>query len=596
MPKEERRKIKKAARHNLREHYLLYVMLSFILIIFGIYNTNLISKFKLDDKAKKTENLADSGMLPEEYGFSDIINDVYENKLIDGSIETENIIKGYAKNDTGSVLGRSRGVFAEILNNLTSGNYLVSIAQGLGTIFKSGTAVAIVMIIIYLIFVFFKDMLIKYVAIPVSERIALEGRIYRKVPIHRLMYLYDNRKWWNVSAVLLLERIYLFLWNFTIVGGIIKRYSYYQISYIIAENPGISARRAVKLSRKMMDGHKWECFCLELSFLGWSVLNLFTFGLLGLFYYYPYKMAAFCEYYAYVRDAAIKNGIEDYELLNDKFLFNIPDGSQLEAAYPETEKIHAAQIKTAGFRRTLSDTLGIAFMKAADEREWQKETEAAILSERLQDERKGISYPLRLSAIKNERPRRFTMETTHYIRHYSVTSLVLMFFMFSIFGWIWEVGMHLVNYGTFVNRGTMFGPWLPIYGAGGILILTVLNRFRKKPLAEFISIIVLCAAVEYLTSYILEKMNNGTRWWDYTGYLLNINGRICAEGLLVFGLGGMAVVYLIAPRIDNRLKKVRTGILLPICIALTVLFGADFCYSAYHPNMGRGVTRSNVQA
>ena len=54
-------------------------------------------------------------------------------------------------------------------------------------------------------------MLIKYVAIPVSERIALEGRIYRKVPIHRLMYLYDNRKWWNVSAVLLLERIYLFV-------------------------------------------------------------------------------------------------------------------------------------------------------------------------------------------------------------------------------------------------------------------------------------------------------------------------------------------------------------------------------------------------
>ena len=90
-------------------------------------------------------------------------------------------------------------------------------------------------------------------------------------------------------------------------------------------------------------------------------------------------------------------------------------------------------------------------------------------------------------------------------------------------------------------------------------------------------------------------MNNGTRWWDYTGYLLNINGRICAEGLFCFGLGGMAVVYLIVPRIDNRLKKC-TGILLPICIALTVLFGADFCYSAYHPNMGRGVTRSNVQA
>ena len=66
-------------------------------------------------------------------------------------------------------------------------------------------------------------------------------------------------------------------------------------------------------------------------------------------------------------------------------------------------------------------------------------------------------------------------------------------FMFSIFGWIWEVGMHLVNYGTFVNRGRCLDHGFPIYGAGGILILTVLNRFRKKPLAEFISIIVLCS-------------------------------------------------------------------------------------------------------
>ena len=61
----------------------------------------------------------------------------------------------------------------------------------------------------------------------------------------------------------------------------------------------------------------------------------------------------------------------------------------------------------------------------------------------------------------------------------------------SVFGWLWEVGMHLVSYGEFVNRGALHGPWLPIYGTGAVLILTVLNRFRKNPALEFGATIVL---------------------------------------------------------------------------------------------------------
>ena len=59
------------------------------------------------------------------------------------------------------------------------------------------------------------------------------------------------------------------------------------------------------------------------------------------------------------------------------------------------------------------------------------------------------------------------------------------------------------------------------------------------------AIVVLCGVVEYFTSYYLE-VTQGKKWWDYSGYFLNLNGRICAEGLLVFGVGGMAIVYALA--------------------------------------------------
>ena len=107
-------------------------------------------------------------------------------------------------------------------------------------------------------------------------------------------------------------------------------------------------------------------------------------------------------------------------------------------------------------------------------------------------------------------------------------------------GWIWEVTFHLISSHTFVNRGVLHGPWLPIYGSGGILILICLKKLRNKPVVEFFASVVLCGFVEYFASLYLE-ISCGRRWWNYNGYFLNLNGRICAEGLLVFGLGGVVI-------------------------------------------------------
>ena len=122
------------------------------------------------------------------------------------------------------------------------------------------------------------------------------------------------------------------------------------------------------------------------------------------------------------------------------------------------------------------------------------------------------------------------------------------------------------------------------------MILTLLYRLRKNPAAEFFSAMVLCGVLEYLTSLIMEILSGGMKWWDYSGYFLNLNGRICAEGLLIFGIGGVTVVYILAPLIDNLLHKADQRIVKLLCLVFLTLFCLDLVYSKIHPNAGKGVT------
>ena len=120
----------------------------------------------------------------------------------------------------------------------------------------------------------------------------------------------------------------------------------------------------------------------------------------------------------------------------------------------------------------------------------------------------------------------------------------------------------------FVNRGTLHGPWLPIYGTGGVIILVLLKKLREKPALEFVAAMVLCGCLEYFSSWYLEMTHDGQRWWDYTGYFLNINGRIC----------------------DNLLSRIDARKLGIVAAVLLVLYCADQVYSAQHPNVGAGIT------
>lgn len=177
-----------------------------------------------------------------------------------------------------------------------------------------------------------------------------------------------------------------------------------------------------------------------------------------------------------------------------------------------------------------------------------------------------------------------------YNKNYSFETYILFFISFAFIGWFWEVFYHFINHGTFVNRGTMHGPWLPIYGWGGVLILFLLKKFRDRPFKLFITSTILCGIIEYGTAWYLETFNN-LKYWDYTGYFLNLHGRICLEGLLLFGIGGCGFVYLLAPLLDNIYKNIKPKIKTTLCITIILLYSIDFIYSSIVPNTGKGISQ-----
>lgn len=183
-----------------------------------------------------------------------------------------------------------------------------------------------------------------------------------------------------------------------------------------------------------------------------------------------------------------------------------------------------------------------------------------------------------------------------YNKNYELTSIILFFFIFSFVGWVWEVALYLFRDGILVNRGTLYGPWLPIYGVGCTLIVLLtkfkkLRKMLKNPFLTFGVVMFLCSAIEYATSWYIE-VTTGIRYWDYTGVFLNINGRICLECSLFFGLGGVLCVYIVAPFLERNLQRLTNKLKISMCIALLLIFGADNVYSHFHPHVGEGISSS----
>jgi len=150
----------------------------------------------------------------------------------------------------------------------------------------------------------------------------------------------------------------------------------------------------------------------------------------------------------------------------------------------------------------------------------------------------------------------------------------LYFIIYSFIGWSIEVIDKFFEFKRFINRGFLIGPICPVYGYGVLAILLVTGNNTSDPLSVFLKSILICSVLEYSTSYFMEKIFKA-RWWDYSKNKFNINGRICLETMLPFGILGSLVVYFIHPFIKSILSNFSNGLLLTISIVLFIIYLID---------------------
>ena len=148
----------------------------------------------------------------------------------------------------------------------------------------------------------------------------------------------------------------------------------------------------------------------------------------------------------------------------------------------------------------------------------------------------------------------------------------LLFLIYSFLGWCIETVGNLIQRHKFVNRGFLLGPYCPIYGGGAILITLLLKYFIDNPILLFIMAIVVCGILEYITSFVMEKIFH-LRWWDYSNKKVNINGRVCLNTIIPFGILGMIIMYWTNPFFIDKLNMLSydtLNIVFYICLTIYV--------------------------
>ena len=127
-----------------------------------------------------------------------------------------------------------------------------------------------------------------------------------------------------------------------------------------------------------------------------------------------------------------------------------------------------------------------------------------------------------------------------------IEQLLALYYIYSVAGWIMETVSVSIQKRKFVDRGFLIGPYYPIYGTGVVAITVLLKKYSDDVVATFFMSIIICGILEYMTSYFMEKIFKA-RWWDYTNRKFNINGRVCLQNLVIFGILGTFIVFVANP-------------------------------------------------
>ncbi|MGB4661656.1 MAG: putative ABC transporter permease, partial [Mobilitalea sp.] len=134
------------------------------------------------------------------------------------------------------------------------------------------------------------------------------------------------------------------------------------------------------------------------------------------------------------------------------------------------------------------------------------------------------------------------------------------FILYSVGGWIYESTLVSVQKKSFINRGFLTGPVIPIYGCGALAVYLVFWDYRNNLLLVFFGGILLATILEYITSLVMELLFH-TRWWDYSKHKFNLHGRICLSASLIWGFLSILMLHVFQPVMDSAIALIprKTG-------------------------------------
>lgn len=155
--------------------------------------------------------------------------------------------------------------------------------------------------------------------------------------------------------------------------------------------------------------------------------------------------------------------------------------------------------------------------------------------------------------------------------------LFLLFIIGCVSGYLYEEVFYLITEKNLYNQGILYGPWLPIYGCGALLLLPLKNIKNKKTLVFILSIFI-TGILEYIIGYI--SVNYYKSWlWDYNGLFLNINGLVCLRSVLSFAILGCLLIYVIEPNFNKIFNKINYIYIKYISVILIIIFITDIILS-----------------
>lgn len=159
--------------------------------------------------------------------------------------------------------------------------------------------------------------------------------------------------------------------------------------------------------------------------------------------------------------------------------------------------------------------------------------------------------------------------------------LLMVFTVGGVFGFLYEEVFYWIDLGYLVKRGTTFGPWIPIYGFGAVLVMLAANPLRRNPAVVFSVSAIVCGVLEYITGFALFRIG-GIRLWDYNTEIWNwgnVGGFICARSVLFFGLSALLLLYVVVPGILYIHKRCEPKVFTFVCVAPAMLFAGDILLS-----------------